>query len=163
MVETSPRERLSIPKLILVPGLITLGVTILRLVGELEHWSRRFFGNGGGGGAPIVGIVWLAPVFGIYFALKLSAANDFPRSFGRALVLVIPAAALMYGRPFLAQHLLPQTISLKSWLIFFWSFAILAALLTLPAWLRLWKTLLAYGFAARVPVAVVMLLALWGK
>ena len=150
-------------RLILIPSLITLAVTILRVVGELEHWPEGFFGRAGGGGTAIVGIVWLVPIFGIYFALKLTAANGAPRSFARAFMFVIPAAVLMQSRPFLAQHFLPHGISLKGWLMFLWSLAVLAALLALPAWPRLWKILLAYGFAARVPVAVVILFALRGN
>ncbi len=156
-------SRLSIPQLILVPGLVTVAVTIFRLVGELEHWSETFFNPAGGGAGSIVGITWLAPVFGIYFALKLSAASDVPRSFGRAFVLVIPAAALMLARDFLVQHLLPETISFRGWLLFLWSLFALAGLLTLPAWPGLWKTLLAYGYAARVPVVVLMLFAFRGR
>jgi hypothetical protein len=56
MAETNPGERLSIPKLILVPGLITLVITVLRLVGELQHWSKLFFNPSAGGGGAIVGI-----------------------------------------------------------------------------------------------------------
>ena len=37
-------ETKSIPitSLITIPALITLGITILRLVGELEHWPKLF-------------------------------------------------------------------------------------------------------------------------
>ncbi len=160
MAEPYSGARPSIMRLIAIPALITLGVTILRLVGELRHWWIVLFDPVGAGA--IVGIVWLAPVFGIYFALKLSAANDVPRSFGRAFVFVVPAA-VMLARDFLAKHLLPDSISFRGWLVFLWSLFALAALLTLPAWPRLWKTLLAYGYAARIPVVVVMLLALRGR
>ncbi len=159
MAETDSGERLSIPQLILVPALITLGVTILRLVSELRHWSKVLFDPVGAGA--IVGITWLAPVFGIYFALRLSAAR--PRSFGRSIVFVIPASAVMLARDFLAQHLLPDSISFRGWLVFLWGLFTLAGLLTLPAWPRLWKALLAYGYAARIPVVVVMLLAFPGR
>jgi hypothetical protein len=63
-------------KLILVPSLITLGVTILRVVGELRDWSPLFFGKEAGGGGAIVGISWLPIFFGIYFALKLGEASS---------------------------------------------------------------------------------------
>ena len=39
--------------LILVPSLITLAITILRLVGELENWSPRYFGKAAGGDTPL--------------------------------------------------------------------------------------------------------------
>ncbi len=40
----------SIKKLILVPALITLAVTLLRLTGELMHWSKALFNPAAGGG-----------------------------------------------------------------------------------------------------------------
>ena len=36
------RKSISITSLITIPALITLGITILRLVGELEHWPKLF-------------------------------------------------------------------------------------------------------------------------
>ena len=40
-----------------------------------------------------------------------------------------------------------------------WTLAALGALLQLPPWRSLFKVLLAYGYAARIPVAIVMALA----
>src|SRR2546428_3303040 len=57
MAETNSDRRVSITRLILVPGLVTLGVTILRLVGELQHWSKTLFNPAPGGGGGLVGIV----------------------------------------------------------------------------------------------------------
>ena len=37
------REAPSVSSLILVPSLITLGVTLLRLVGELNNWAPSLF------------------------------------------------------------------------------------------------------------------------
>ena len=66
-------------RLILVPAGITLAVTLLRLIGELQEWSSALFNRSAGGGGAIVGIVWLVPVFGIYFALKLAYDQpDYP-------------------------------------------------------------------------------------
>jgi len=62
-------------KLILVPALITLAVTLLRLTGELLHWSKTLFNPEAGGGGALVGITWLAPVFGAYFGFKLARAG----------------------------------------------------------------------------------------
>ena len=54
-----------IGKLILVPAVITLAVTLLRLVGELQGWSPTLFNRGDKAWSPaLVGIVWLVPVFG---------------------------------------------------------------------------------------------------
>jgi hypothetical protein len=61
-------SRLSIPRFVLVPTLFTLGVTVLRLAGELRGWPSPWFDKNSG----IVGINWLLPpIFGFYFAWKL--------------------------------------------------------------------------------------------
>jgi len=43
-------ENLNVSKLVLIPALITLGVTVLRLVGELNHWNPSLFNRAAGGG-----------------------------------------------------------------------------------------------------------------
>ena len=85
-------------RLILVPALFTLAVTVLRLMGELMRWNPTVFSREAGGAGAIVGIVWLVPVFGVYFARKLVAAGLGPAGAGRALgqgllgLLFVPAA-----------------------------------------------------------------------
>ncbi len=59
MKDSSLGPSLSIGKLILVPAVITLAVTILRLVGELENWSPLFFNKHAGGGGALIGTQWL--------------------------------------------------------------------------------------------------------
>src|SRR5262245_9087042 len=56
---------------VVIPVLITLAVPVLRLVGERNHWSPTLFNDAPGGQMALIGIVWLVPIFGIYFALKL--------------------------------------------------------------------------------------------
>ena len=67
--------RPSVGRLILVPALITLAITLLRLAGELLRWSPSLFNRAPGGPGALVGIVWLIPLFGIYFALRLARAG----------------------------------------------------------------------------------------
>ena len=43
-----------IGRLILVPAGITLAVTLLRLIGELQEWSSALFNRSVGGGGAIV-------------------------------------------------------------------------------------------------------------
>src|SRR5262245_59037866 len=69
-------------KLVLVPALISLAVTLLRVAGELGHWSENWFSTAtrgfdprGGGMAWLFGITWLAAPFGIYFAWRLAGAG----------------------------------------------------------------------------------------
>jgi hypothetical protein len=95
MAETNPGERLSTPKLILVPGLITLVITVLRLVGELQHWSKLFFNPLAGGGGAIVGISWLPLVLGPYFAVKLIGVGQGPKSTGKAIGFAALGLAVM--------------------------------------------------------------------
>ena len=64
---------LRIGRMVLGPALITLAVTLLRLVGELQGWSPRLFSREAGGGGALVGISWLVPVFGAWFGCKLAS------------------------------------------------------------------------------------------
>jgi hypothetical protein len=153
-------KSVSIASLITVPALITLGITILRLVGELQHWSPRFFNTVAGGGAALVGISWLPIIFGPYFAIKLAGEGDGPSSAGKAIGFSFLALVVFV----LAGFLFGKTIGHPSFL------TLLALLLMLFAafvpgigWRSLGNTLLAYAFAARIPVLIVMYLAMSGN
>lgn len=148
----------------LAPALITLAITALRLVGELQGWSPRFFNREAGGGAAVVGIVWLVPVFGIYFALKLARMGHGPPSAARAIgialasLLVLPAAVLLAGALGIEQ----SGIGL---ILVFAVASVLAIGIAWTAWPALGTTLVVYGLAARLPVAFLMLVAIfanWG-
>ena len=149
----------SIFRLILIPAVITLGITILRLVGELGHWPAPLFNASAGGGFAIVGIVWLVPVLGIYFALKLSGAGQGPASFGKAIGYTVLGlvVAVIGGFVGFGPGQLPGKEAL--------GYVIMAAgaIWLFPAWPSLFKALVAYGFAARIPVAIVMFFAISGK
>lgn len=93
----SQENPISIGKLILIPALITLGVSILRLVGELQNWPTLLFSREAGGGGAIVGISWLPIFFGIYFALKLAGAGAGPASLGKAFGFTALGLVLMVG------------------------------------------------------------------
>ena len=148
-------------KLILVPALITLAVTLLRLTGELRHWSKTLFNPEPGGGGAIVGIAWLVPVFGIYFGLKLAKAGlagAAGPAIGYALLglLLMPVggfAAIKLGIPQQSLVLLGVFVVLS----------VVGAVLAYRGWPALGRVLLAYGLAARIPVALVMLAAMLGN
>jgi len=151
--------RASVGRLILVPALLTLAVTILRLVGELSHWSSSLFNREPGGPGALVGIVWLIPVFGVYFALRLVRAGDAPSSAGKAIGWAALAFAFNTAAFIGVVKLLPTSpvaqlgiFTLSSWL---------AIAVARPGWPALWRVLLAYGLAARIPVLVVMFLAIF--
>src|SRR5437870_10353077 len=104
MSDSSPSSdsRINITQLILIPSVITLAVTLLRLIGELQHWPTVLFNRSAGGGGAIIGISWLAFVFGAYFALKLASGGD-AMSAGRVIGFAILGLALVIrGIVFLA-------------------------------------------------------------
>jgi len=162
MAEPASGSGLKVTSLILVPTLITLVVTIVRLIGELQKWPSPFFSRAVGGGFAIVGIVWLVPVFGIYFALKLAGAGGGPTSFGKSigftvLGLVVVVVGGFVG--FAPALTFPGKLAVGVVLMAVGTF------LVYPGWPALFKTLLAYGYAARIPVAVIMGFAIraqWG-
>ena len=156
----SSTTRLEIKRLILVPALLTLAVTAARLAGELGHGPRRFFNSEPGGPWAIVGIIWLAPIFGVYFALKLAARGQGPKSLGRAVGFAFLGVAVVFALSFVGSVLRLQQ---HFWgrLLYFWTVVAVAAVVTMPGWRALFRTLVAYAYAARVPVATLMFFAIW--
>ncbi len=162
MTGPNGEKQISMGQLILVPAVITLAVTLLRLAGELLHWSKALFNPEAGGPWSIVGIIWLAPLFGIYFALKLAKTEEAPASWWRAVGIALLGVAIIVGTTYLSVALHIQR-SFYGRLIYFWATYVLAALATFPGWPALFKTMLAYSVAARLPVAIVMFFAFRGK
>ena len=161
MAETNSGNQVEVVKLILVPSLITLGVTILRVVGELNNWAAALFGKGAGGGGAIVGISWLPFIFGVYFALKLVGAGAGPASLGKTFAFWGVGLVLMVAGGFLGFKAFQSDSAALG----------IAALVLITAafvsqfwgWPSLAKVLVAYGYAARIPVLIVMYLAFQGK
>jgi hypothetical protein len=151
-----------IKKLILVPSVITLAITLLRLAGELMHWSPTFFNRNAGGGGALVGIAWLVPVFGIYFGLKLADAGQGPSGVGSALGYSALGFAVV---PLLGFGAVRLGLPAQGFAAFgtFVALSILGAVIAYRGWPALGQTLLAYGFAARIPVAIVMFFAILGS
>ena len=151
-------------KLILVPAVITLAVTLLRLVGELQGWSPLFFNREAGGGGALVGISWLVPVFGAWFGWKLARAGSGPGGIGRALGLALLALALVPALGFVMEKAGMNQQNLATLSVFVVA-SIVALVIGFKAWPALGRTLFGYGLAARVPVVIVMLVAMlanWG-
>jgi len=149
-------------KLILVPAVITLAVTLLRLVGELQGWSPTLFNREAGGGGALVGIAWLVPVFGAYFGWRLARAGSAPGSLGRALGLTLLALALVPALGFMLETAglnQPNRTTLSLFMVA----SIVALVVGFRAWPALGRTLLRYGLAARIPVVLVMLAAILGS
>jgi len=153
-------KSMSITSLITIPALITLGITILRLVGELEHWPKPWFNAAAGGGGAIVGISWLPIIFGPYFALKLAGAGEGPSSAGKALGFAVLGLVVLFlggwvAEASFAHHPALAVVGLLVMLV--------SAFIPGIGWRSLGNTLLAYAFAARIPVLLVMLVAMLGN
>jgi hypothetical protein len=151
-------------RLVLVPGLITFGVTILRLVGELNGWSRALFNPDAGGGGALVGIAWLVPVFGIYFALKLSQSGQAPGG-GKTLLHGVLGLAAYFAIVFglgavLGLDFNQPTLAALAVIVIA---SIVGLALAYQGSGALGKVLVAYGLAARIPVILVMLVAMLGN
>lgn len=152
-------KNISILRLILIPSVITLGITLLRLVGELQHWPTALFNPAAGGGGAIIGISWLPLIFGVYFALKLYEAGQGPEDRGRAVRLSIVGLVLFIAGGVIAAA--PQ-INFPGKLIVGIVLLLLAIGLQYSGWPKLFHVLLAYGYAARIPVLIVMYIAMRG-
>jgi hypothetical protein len=103
----------AIKKMILIPAVITLAITLLRLLGELMHWSTMLFNPAPGGGGALIGIAWLVIIFGVIFALQLAAAGERPAGVGPAIgypllgFALLPVAGFAAGRLGAPQRSLP--------------------------------------------------------
>ena len=129
------------------------------MIGELQHWPTALFNRDAGGGGAIIGISWLPLIFGVYFALKLSEAGKGPEDRGRAVRLSIVGLLLFIaGSVIGAIPQLSTIVKVGIGLVL----AVLAIGLQYSGWPKLFNVLLAYGFAARIPVLIVMYIAMRG-
>lgn len=159
MTETSG-SRISITQLIFIPTVITLAVTLLRLVGELQKWPTALFNREAGGGGSIIGITWLALIFGAYFAVKLARAGEAPPGAGRVIGFAVLGLVVSFAGGFLGFGIkaeFPGKIIIGLALI------VVGGLIPFLGWKALSKVLLAYGYAARIPVVVLMYFAMRGS
>jgi hypothetical protein len=110
----------------------------------------------------LIGIVWLVPIFGAYFAVKLSNAGELPESAGRAaLSAFLGLIILVIG--FVAAFVVSQPGKLLAQLVIAIASVIAILLIQRSVWPALCRTLLVYGFAARIPVAIIMFFAIRGN
>jgi len=160
MPSSTPEDGPPAWPLIAVPAAITLAVTALRLLGEMLHWSPRFFSREAGGGLAVVGIAWLVPLFGIWFALKLRHAGVPRPRIGRAFAITLAALVVTpaIGLLAVALHMGPV-----GQVVLFCLGSVAAIAIGRFAWPSLGRVLLAYGLAARLPVVLVMLFAMLGR
>jgi len=149
--------------LVFWPAVLTLAVTLLRLVGELRGWAPDYFSRLPGGGLAIVGITWLSPAVGAYLGWRLAHAGL--RSPGVASLAAWPLGALLLG---LGIGYGLERVVQPSWtgtLVLWAMVAVFVATMSFVTWPALGWPLLVYALAARLPVALVMYVAIsrrWG-
>lgn len=160
MAESNSGTRLSIWHLIFIPAVITLAITLLRLAGELERWNQVLFGRAAGGGMAIVGISWLPFIFGPYFAVKLARSGNPAKSVAKTIIFAFLGIVLGFGGAILSEA---QKIHFPGKEIVGLLVTIAGALTIIPFWPRLFKALIGYAFAARIPVLIVMYFAMRGQ
>lgn len=146
-------------RLFVVATVVTLAVTLLRLAGELARWSPALFNREAGGPGALVGIVWLIPIFAVLFALRLVRDGHGPPSLAQAFGWSLLAFAVNIALGVASVKLYPK--SPPAQLAIFGVGSWIAIALARPAWPALWRVLLAYGLAARIPVVLVMFLAIF--
>jgi hypothetical protein len=146
----------SLTKAILIAAVLSLLVTVVRLVGQLQGWGGPMFNTEPGGGGSPLGITWLVIPFGFWFGRSLAKQGSRPASLGKsALVLLLGiglvAAVFAYGIKAVAdwqQRVLVIGVGTS-----------IAGLTALLVWPRAWLVLVAYGLLARLPVVLVQYLA----
>ena len=159
MATTNDTRGVPVRELVLVPAIITLAVTLIRLAGERMGGSDTLFNRSAGGAGALIGIVWLVPIFGYWFGHRLTRAGFGPASLGRFYAFTVLGLVVMAGLTAAAFALSAGSV-LQIVLVIIGSWA--GALLVRYAWPALGTTLIAYGLAARIPVALIMLAAILG-
>lgn len=149
---------------VLIAGVLTLCVTVLRLVGELQGWNPALFSKEAGGGGALVGVGWLPIVIGLWFGRRLVQQGHVPPSTLRAaLVALVGAAAMMGSIVYVATNTPNEQLMERMGV-----FMACCPLFLLVAWFAWGRAALAgllYGILARVPVVVVQYVAIannWG-
>lgn len=155
--------------MVLVPAVLTLIVSIVRLVGELQGWNDSLFGNqapGPDSKPALVAIIWLAPIFGCWFGWKLRKGTGGPAKLGKASLLFVIGSAMLVGGIYalVASGLVVmptvEAPGTPTGMEYFLGLMGISAIVMIAAWPRLAATLLVYGILARIPVLVITYLAL---
>jgi hypothetical protein len=149
-----------VTRLVAVPALVALAVTLLRLTGELRGWSPIWFGRNAGGVGALVGIVWLAPLVGIHFARNLPQEQGPARGPRRPLAHAGAGALLFASFGIAVARLWPPY---QAQVLMGAATAAAIVVLQIRGWPALGRALLLYALASRLPVTVVMLFAIQGS
>jgi hypothetical protein len=148
-------------RLILVPSIVTLLVSVARLVGELQGWVT----DQSGGAAHVLGITWLVFVFGAWFGWQLLRRGAGPRQSRPFLTMLVLAMAMAGTGIWQFSGIDRQAVddtayqALRAAVVVIVGVSLAAMLLTFTVWGRLAWTLLCYGLLARGTVVAIAWLA----
>lgn len=148
-------------RLILWPSLLTLGISVARLVAEVQGWLT----SASGGRLLPLGITWCVFVFGAWFGWRLSRAGAGPRlrkpwAFALVALLAAIGTAAFLFRPLVAADQSEATFErVRHAVLVIAAVAASGALLMFVVWPRLAWTLLLYALPARGTVVALTWLA----
>jgi hypothetical protein len=155
--------------LVLIPAIVSLVVSILRRVGELNGWNDTLFSNAAPGPEQkpgLVGIAWLVPIFGFWFGFALKRRGAGPAHAGKAALRFAIGLGVMIGGFMLLMAsgliVMPEVKApgTPTGLGYSLILVVFAMGVMFTAWPRLGWTLVLYGLLARIPVVVITYLAL---
>ena len=142
--------------MVLVAAVLTLVVTAVRVVGELNQWDPKWFSSEAGSRWNPFGIVWLVPVFGILFGRRLSQSGAVPRFVTGFFVPMFGFFAIVLAAIWIEDAFAGEDLQSATNYLFLG--APIMSLLALFAWPRAFASLLVYGLCARLPVMLVQYL-----
>lgn len=144
-------------RLILWPSVITLAVSIARLVGEVQGWIT----DQSGGAMHPLGITWLALLFGGWFGWRHARAGALPRV-RRAWLWALVALLAMVGtmawrmQPLLQAERSEATFAqVRVGVLTIIAVAVVGAGTMFFVWAKQAFTLLLYGLVARATVVAI--------
>lgn len=141
-------------RLVLWPSIVTLLISIARLVGEREGWMP----TASGGSFAWLGISWFGFAMGVWFGWRLRRGGDGPR-IGKAwawslltLLVFVGTAAWQLADISRTDSSAAALVPLRAAVLAIVAVAVPLALLQFVIWPRLAWTLLAYAIPARITV-----------
>ncbi|MCU0867472.1 MAG: hypothetical protein MUC36_27125 [Planctomycetes bacterium] len=148
--------------LVVVPAVLTLIISGLRLAGQINEWNPTVFGRAeAGGGGALLGISWLIFVFGLWFGIRLQRGGAGPRSPARAFGISLFALAVVFGGMAVLSNMdlmsLPDEQHPGQPRGLQWILGLMGVgcLIMFAAWGRAALVLLVYGLLARIPVVLI--------
>lgn len=157
-------RRVSMKGPIFFAAVLSLGVTLLRLYGELHDWSSFLFSKEPGGGGSPLGIDWLIPILGIWFGIRLKRGGEGPEHRKRALLVAFVAFVFLVAC-FAYTNPKAPTPSPTVKVAIITVASLIAGVVVFSTWKRLGGALVVYAYLAHLPVLVVMYVAMqhhWG-